>query len=585
MRPTIRAMATLRRHRRLLLVVAVLVLWLGSVGWLLRDTGRALDAGHDELDAARSGADPAALLDPVTGQRLERARDHFGVARSRLRSPVLTPLRVFPVVGRHLRAADRVVATSDGATALAQDGIDRLDRLASEPVDTGPARLAVLAELADLMAGTRRGLDALDPGSADALITPLADAVTQLSAERDDTVAGLTRAEDATRALAQVLRGPTPYLLLGANNGEMRAGSGMFLSASVVRFADGRMTLSDVRPTQELVLPAGSVAVDGDLAANWPWLDPGRDFRNLGLTADFPQSAALAAAMWPKVPGGEPVGGVIAVDVDALRALLRVVGPVVVDGITYDVDTVRGELLREQYTRAGDGSDGHAQRRDALGAVAQAVFARVEAGGWELDEMATALTGSVQGRHLLVWSADPEIQGSLAAVAADGHLSERSVSVALLNRGANKLDSFVDTSLAVEAGPVTAGRRRVTLTYTIVNGAPVGGSRYVVGPNIEGMAAGEYRGIVVANVPAGSSDLQMTGVRPILAGADGPTGVLGGEVVLAPGVTAEVVVTFHLPRGVQTVTLEPSARIPRTRLAVGAWEPTVDRRRSLDLGP
>ena len=73
------------------------------------------------------------------------------------------------------------------------------------------------------------------------------------------------------------------------------------------------------------------------------------------------------------------------------------------------------------------------------------------------------------------------------------------------------------------------GKTHGTLTYTVANGSPVDGPRYVVGPNIEGMAAGEYRGIVVVNVPPGSTDLRITGVRPTLAGVDGPTSVLGGE--------------------------------------------------------
>ncbi len=84
----------------------------------------------------------------------------------------------------------------------------------------------------------------------------------------------------------------------------------MFLSAATLGFDQGRLELGDVRPTQELVLPPGSVPVTGDLAANWPWLDPGRDLRNLGLTADFPQSAALAvgqlgagAGRWPRWAG------------------------------------------------------------------------------------------------------------------------------------------------------------------------------------------------------------------------------------------------------------------------------------------
>lgn len=569
-----------RRKRVAAGAVAAVVAWLVAAAWLLVDAGDRMEAGQRALDEARNGATPASLLDERTDAQLGAAADHFAGARGRLRNPLVAPLRIVPVVGRHIRSADRIVATADGATALAEAGVADLRRLADRSLRTGSDRLAALDDLADLMARTHVGLGGLDPGSPDALITPLSEAVRDLDRERDESRESLERAEAATRALGRVLRGPTPYLLLGANNAEMRAGGGMFLSATTLRFDAGTMVLGDVRPTQELVLPAGSVPVDGDLAVNWPWLDPGRDLRNLGLSADHPQSARLAAQMWERVPGGEPVGGVIAVDVDALRGLLRVVGPVEVDGVSYTADTVRGQLLREQYADFVGDRD---QRRDRLGEVARAVFARVESGDWELSAMATALTDAVQGRHLLVWSVDPTDQAAWAGVSADGHLTDRSLAVSLLNRGANKLDSYVDTHLTVEAEPAGADRTKVVLRYHVANDAPEGGPQYVVGPNIADLQAGEYRGIVVVNLPDGATHLTIDGVRPTLSGADGPTVVIGGEVVLPRGESAEVVVTALLPRGLGSVTLEASARIPRTRLDLGGEEPEVDRRRSIDL--
>ena len=183
----------------------------------------------------------------------------------------------------------------------------------------------------------------------------------------------------------------------------------------------------------------------------------------------------------------------------------------------------------------------------------------------------------------MVWSVEPSHAEAWAGVGADGHLTDRSLSVALVNRGANKADSFVDTTLTVEVEPGTGDRQTITLTYEISNTTPPDGPTYVVGPNIEGMVAGEYRGIVVVNLPAGTTDVEIEGVRPTLSGLDGPTVVVGGEVTVASGGTTKVVVTAHLGRGVEEVTLEPSARIPRTRLVLGGREPTVDRRRTIDL--
>ncbi len=570
------------RRRTILLAAAALVgLWLVAVGWLLLDARSALQAGRTSLDRVRAGATPATLLDPATGRALRRADDRFAHARSRLRSPVLAPLRIMPVVGRHLRAADRVASSSAQATSLAADAVADLQELSTRDLAGGPQRITVLHDLSAIIGRTRAGLADLATGSPQRLIGPLGDAVAKLDAERNDAVRSLGRAGATTDAVATVLDGPTPYLLIGANNAEMRAGTGMFLSAATLGFDHGSLDLGDVHPTQELVLPAGSVQVTGDLAANWPWLDGGRDLRNMGLSADFPQSATLAMRNWAKVAGGAQVGGVIVVDVDALRGLLRVVGPVEVDGVRYTADTVRGELLRQQYRRYGNDRD---QRRDQIGAVAKEVFQRIEDGHWRLEDLSSALLDAVQRRNLLVWSSEAKIQSAWAQAGADGHLTARSVSVAMLNRGAEKLDSFVDTQARLTSTPASGGRTSITLTYRIHSTAPATGPKYLIGPNIAGLEPGEHRGIVVVNLPAGASAVHLTGAAPVLSGTDGPTAVVAGNVELKRGATVTVTVTAMLPASVPEVVIEPSARISRTAWTVNGRTYGIDRRRTISLG-
>jgi len=560
-------------------LVAVAGLWLVGAALVVLDARSALESGRNELQRVRTGATPSQLLDPQTRRALDRAGGDFARARSRLRSPILTPLRLLPVVGRHVRAGDRVVGTSQGATRLADEAVTDLQALAERPLAGGPERLAVLDDLAAIVDRTAEGLGRLEPGSPDDLVGPLGEAVAELRAERTETRRSLGRASQAVRAVGQVLDGPTPYLLIGANNAEMRAGSGMYLSAASLGFDDGRLDLGDVRPTQELVLPAGAVPVGGDLAANWPFLDTGRDMRNMALSADFPQSAALAAANWAQVPGGGEVGGVIVVDVDAVRSLLRVVGPVEVAGVRYTADTVRGELLRQQYRRFGDRD----QRRDQLGDVAKVVFERIEAGDFELDTLATALVDAVARRNLLVWSADTEVQEAWATAGADGRLRDDSISVALLNRGAEKLDSYLDTEATLSSRSAPDGATAVTVTYRITNRAPASGPKYLIGPNIEGLVAGQHRGIVVVNLPAGAGEVELVGAAQTLLGSDGPTVVVAGDLSLLRGETKEVTVTATLPPGVERVVLEPSARISRTRWTVDGERFEIDRRRTIDL--
>ena len=576
-------MTNIRIRTVVLFGTGVVVLWLVATAWLLADAGRAMRNGQHLLASVQADATATTFLDDETDHRLADAEDQFARARSRLRNPLVAPLRIVPVVGRHLRAGDDVVATAQGSTEVVRSAVAGLRALSERDLAAGPGRVEMLRDLSDLVATTATDLAALDPGSGAGLAGPVARAVDDLKAEHDDAVDGLQRARQTVDAVADLLDGPHTYLLLGANNAEMRAGSGMFLSAAPLHLEAGTLELGDVRPTASLVLPAGSVATDGDLARNWPWLDVGRDLRTLGLSVDFPQSAAVARRFWAEVPDGEKVDGVIVVDVDALRELLRVVGPVEVDGTTYTADNVRGELLKRQYQRSGDDAGAVADRRDQLGDVARALFERIEEGDWALDELATALVDVVQRRHLMIWSVDEPTQQAWVDTGADGRLRPDSMSVALVNRGAEKLDAYLDTAATITTGGGSTGRGLV-ITYRITNRAPAEGPRYQLGPNIEGLVAGQHRGIVVVNLPAGTTEVALDGARLTLSGSDGPTVVVAGEVALKRGESVTVTITATLPEGLEGLVVEPSARIPKTSWEIDGRTYELDRRRTVTPG-
>jgi len=569
-----------RRRKVVTVCVGAFALWLVVVAWLAFDARRSMVAGVAELRQVRRQASVTALLEPERRADLAAAQRDFDRAQHRLDSPVLWPARVLPVASRHLRAADKLVSSAQAGTTAADDALAALAELTERPHAEGPERVALVRDLATVADQAETALAAVDPGSPDALIGPLGDAVAEMNDARDQAQRAAGRLEATADTLSDILDGPTPYLLLGANNAEMRNGSGMFLSAAPLSFDHGSIEMGDVEPTAQLVLPAGSVAVDGDLARNWPWLDPGRDLRNLGLTADFPQSAAVAVDNWAANPRGGEVGGVIVIDVDGIRSLLRAVGPVEVDGVRYTPDTVRGELLRKQYQRY----DGDREaRRDQLGDVARVIFERLEEGDWELAELSTQLAEAVGGRHLMVWSTDAADRAALREIGADGHLSPTSVSAALMNRGSNKLDSWIETDATMATGPVKGDRRTVHVTYDVANTSPGTGPAYVVGPNIDGVAAGGHRALVVVNLPGGTTDVKMAGARPVLVGGDGPTVVAVGEVFVGAGERTRVTVTGVLPAGLDRVVVEPAARVPRTRWEVDGQAVAGDRRQTVTL--
>jgi hypothetical protein len=81
------------------------------------------------------------------------------------------------------------------------------------------------------------------------------------------------------------------------------------------------------------------------------------------------------------------------------------------------------------------------------------------------------------------------------------------------------------------------------------------------------VVAGEYQGVLAANVPGSATDISLEGAGPVVAaGPDGPTRVVaGGYFQLPRGKELDVTVKFRLPPGVTAIDVEPSARVPAIR--------------------
>src|SRR5207244_8808773 len=127
-------------------------------------------------------------------------------------------------------------------------------------------------------------------------------------------------------AVASLLTGPRTYLVLAANNAEMRAGSGMFLSIGELTTSAGSLRLTGMSSVTEVPIPPG-VPVEGDLASRWGFIDPAADWRDLMLSPRFDASAQLATRMWAAAGRG-PVDGVLVLDPVALSGILQATGPV-----------------------------------------------------------------------------------------------------------------------------------------------------------------------------------------------------------------------------------------------------------------
>ncbi len=176
--------------------------------------------------------------------------------------------------------------------------------------------------------------------------------------------------------------------------------------------------------------------------------------------------------MW-KAKTGEQVDGVLALDPFALRALVKVSGPVKVER----QDDRRGQRgaarsccsststtrpispIPNRTCRSND------QRRERNGEIARAIVDQLDKAGWNIADLVDDLRTAARGRHVLFWSADPAQQRGWKAAGVSGVLPSDAFMVSLENRAGNKLDQFVRTAVVLKRRAVPAGTE---VTATII---------------------------------------------------------------------------------------------------------------------
>lgn len=552
--------------------------------WLLVAGTQIVLARNDAL-AGRAAALEAtqALGADGTETTLRRAHASFASANAKLGSPFLQPMLAVPVLGRQLQSFTALTAASAGITDVGATELASLRPDLAAAGGGGPARVEGLHRLSDAAERAERALADLELGPEAHLLPPLAVARSELAGGTAEARSALERARVVTDVAADLLAGPSRYLVLIGNNAEMRAGSAMFLTASTLESRDGSLFLGPMRSTADLVLAGEGLNGPSDLQDRWGWLRPGREWRNLGLSPRFDVTGELAARMWQTAEGTK-VDGVLGVDIEGLRALLAATGPVQVAGTSLDAGTVVEHLLHGQYlglpqTGLPEEED-QQQRREQLGDLATGTVGALEAGSYDPGVLASELARAASGRHLLAWSADPEAQRAWEMAGISGTLEPDSLLVAVLNRGGNKLDQFLGVS------PHLSPERRVDGTHVAVevvldNRTPPGEPAYIAGPHpLLNLAKGDYLGIVSVNVPGAALDVSIDGNPQLVAnGTDGPSRVIATPVLVPAGTSQSLVVRFRLPPGSTSLRVEPSARIPAQewRMGTEVWQAVAPR--------
>ncbi len=524
-----------------------------------------IDAGRRAL----SGLQLATLgegLVPTIDRGADRLSAADGIAD---RSPFLATLGVLPWVGDQVDGLRDLTEVTEQLGSAARETAETievdLDRAAGDPSARVDLLDTVLTELDDI----EEVVDRLEVGAEGRLVGPLAKARQAVVDELTNAPDRLDEARGYLQGMRRLLAGPSHYLLLAGNNAEMRGGAGMPLSGGVVTISDGDIDFGDFTQLAYKDLGQPDVQVPQVLRDTYRRWNIGRSYLETAVSPNFEVTGPIYRGMAPNAGFGE-VDGVLQVDAVALRELLTVIGPVEMEGVTYDATNVEQKVLNESYI-AFDTLDERGNRVEVQSALAKEIFEAFKERAVPVSQLATALQQAAKGRHLLASSTDPDVQALWESIGADGGLPEEGLMVTVQNVAANKLDWYIDPEVTLNVLPAIDGSWRARLTVTVANPVPERTSDYIDG-SYDGLTNGTHRTMVAIYLPEFAHTIKSLDLPFSERGEDPPLRMFAKRFEIPRGETKRVALEFRMPPDKVAALILPSGRARPVKYVVNGYE-------------
>lgn len=484
-----------------------------------RDTlERGVTEARAALNAARSGDQREAL------RRFDIAISTFRQGRHLVDAWWARPARALPVVGTQAESLSEAVDSGAGLVRDARETAKIADysRLRSAG---GQIDLRRMESYRQPVAALTRKLDVsykrLSRMTSPWLLGPLRHRVETFANE----VAAASR--DA-RLASEVLdvapgllgaNGPRRYALLFATPAETRELGGFMGNFGELTAVDGKLRLartgrsSSLTPLSPEEAARRTLPAPEQLPVRYRYYDPTRFIGNVTGTQDFPTVARTFDAVYRQA-GGTAVDGAIYVDPYALAALLKLTGPVAVQGLDVPLTSANAAdfLLRQQYATFPNPN-----RIDFLENASRATFEQLTSRRLPGPRAAAdALSPMVHRHRLLAFSFHPEdaslierlgLSGAVPALEGGDYLS-----VSNANANPNKIDAYLQRSITdhVSYDPGT-GAIRSTVTVALHNTAPASGADNSALTNETGLPLGTNRTFLSVYSPLALSTARVDG--------------------------------------------------------------------------
>jgi hypothetical protein len=559
-------------------LLAGLLLYLGYSGWMLTRRARSIEAAWGRLQAVVERGDPWADDESwagIAGDVRSMASDLRAMqVEGRPLLLIADVLGRVSIVGGDIAAAPALLEMGSHLAEAALAGVELATPLihsmgqtpeAARPqlgvqvlrlLDNHPEELFVIQWRLEQAAASRQQIvqDRLSPS--------LQRLVSQV-----DAGLPLLRASARLAPLAGELLGAhetRTYLVLAQNNDELRATGGFISGVGELTVRNGRLVslrFMDSYAVDDLTRPhpAPPPALAQYMQADYLVL------RDANWSPDFPTAAQVISSLY-QLDQGVAVDGVLAFDLTTLGYLLEGLGPLQIEGYdeTITADNYSQALVAYWENPAAGQSLGDvgwwAHRKDFAGAVLGAALTRVLDAPDDVDwgRMAAGLRRALDEKHVLIALAHSEAAGVLRQMNWDGGLAAVDGDYLLVvdsNVGFNKVNALIDEEIEYHVWLDGAPRAELQITYchrgTRHLDACLHEARY--GDSYADMRQRCYWNYARIYLPAGARPGQISGfepgsVEPALREWDKT--VIGGLLVLAPGETRVVRLTYDLPGSV-----------------------------------
>jgi hypothetical protein len=537
------------------IALVVLVLFVGTLTTVLRiradmNAGRRAISGLqlDNLDAG---------LAPTVAAAVDRIDDADRRAND---SPFLKALSLVPVVRGQVDAVRDLTHVAADLGATARTSTTTIDNVLQKAGEDPSARIELLDTVLEQLDVIEAAIRSTDIDTGGRLVGPLSSARSKVVSTLDKAPSRLAEARFYVSGLRRLLAGPSRYLVLAANNAEMRGGAGMPLSGGVVTIENGDIEFGSFEQLAPQLFPKPT-----DFQFPKTWVNTygrwayGQNYLETAVSPNFGTTGPAYVAMAPNAGFG-PVDGVIEIDVVALRELIKVIGPVELDGVTYDETNIEQEILNENYLRFATIEGDRDERMQLQSALATRIFDAFKERDIPVADLAFAMRTAAISRHLLAYSKDAAVQDLWASIGADGVLQPDSLMVTVQNVAANKLDWYINPRVVLNVLPGTDGYWKARLTVVIENPEVERSSPQVDG-TYDGLTNGTHRALVAVYLPKQAVNVRALDVPFSEYGVDPPLNMAGMRVEIPRGTTRRVALEFSLPKDVVGAQLVPAGRV------------------------